>query len=370
MGGNHGSPDTSAIGGVFVEIIFSMIVYGFTLAQTLYYLWNYPGDSIGLKIMVIVLWALDTIRAMLVTNDEWWHLVRNHANATALEELQGFFIHNIWKLMAQKSGQLVLTSIAVTFTVLSAGKRFFVCSQESTNNISAYYIAAGFVFAYESTINISISIRLSAVIPSGSVQAIAALLTDLYITVSLCLILQGAKSHTADGAHTVLSRLIIYTVNRGLLVVVVQFVQFITYIPQWHDIHMIVDMFHLHEPSCTVYVNALLAVLNVRQHLREKHRAISWLWEKPPGISISEDLIHGERDTAHTDVTSPSSSFFSLLGRKRRHTLVALDILVTREVIVDGQLSTFDSDAMTAFEGPRFFGSLSGDKPLSRSRTV
>ncbi|TFY58640.1 hypothetical protein EVJ58_g6295 [Rhodofomes roseus] len=315
MGGNHGSPDTSAIGGVFVEIIFSMIVYGFTLAQTLYYLWNYPGDSIGLKIMVIVLWALDTIRAMLVTNDEWWHLVRNHANATALEELQGkitiahcivsslrcslealfthvpisFFIHNIWKLMAQKSGQLVLTSIAVTFTVLSA--------------------AAGFVFAYESTINISISIRLSAVIPSGSVQAIAALLTDLYITVSLCLILQGAKSHTADGAHTVLSRLIIYTVNRGLLVVVVQFVQFITYIPQWHDIHMIVDMFHLHEPSCTVYVNALLAVLNVRQHLREKHRAISWLWEKPPGISISEDLIHGERDTAHTDVTSPSSRY-------------------------------------------------------------
>ncbi|KAH9919512.1 uncharacterized protein B0H18DRAFT_1213776 [Fomitopsis serialis] len=214
----------------------------------------------------------------------------------------------------------------------------------------------------------SVPIILSDVIPSGSVQAVTALFTDLYITVSLCLILQGAKTYTVDGAHAILSKLIIYTVNRGLLIVVVQFVQYITYVPQWHDVHMIVDLFHLHEPSCTVYVNALLAVLNVRQHLREKRRAISMMWEKPPDMSIDELLNNSDA----VDVGSPESSFFSLLGRKPKHrrTSVVVDILVTREVLVDGQWSTFDSGPMSAVDGAHLFPSLLTDKPLSRSNTV
>ncbi|KZT63590.1 hypothetical protein DAEQUDRAFT_104602 [Daedalea quercina L-15889] len=151
MARSDGHPDTTAIGGVFVQIIFSTLVYGLTLAQTMFYLWNYPGDSLALKVLVIMLWALDTTRAMLVVNNEWWYLVRNHANVVSLEEVQGeamqiahcivsvvliylvhcFFIHNIWKLMIQKSGRVVLTSIALVFATLSA--------------------VAGLVFVYDST---------------------------------------------------------------------------------------------------------------------------------------------------------------------------------------------------------------------------
>ncbi|KAI0721474.1 hypothetical protein C8Q72DRAFT_890299 [Fomitopsis betulina] len=261
MSGHNGTADTAAIGGVFVEIIFSMLVYGFTLAQTMFYLWTYPGDGMMLKFLVGVLWVLDTVRAILVVDNEWWYLVLNHANAPSLEDLQGratiphcvvsviviyivqcFFIHNIWKLLAQKDNRILLTSIALAFATISA--------------------AGGFAFAYESTSmsKESISRILSGVIPAGSIQSVAALTTDVYITISLCIILRSATTHTADGAQAVISKLIIYTVNRGLLIVIVQFIQFITYVPQWHEAHMIVDMFHLHEPSCTVYVNALMAV--------------------------------------------------------------------------------------------------------------
>ena len=41
--------------------------------------------------------------------------------------------------------------------------------------------------------------------PSGSIQAVAALITDLYITISLCVILRSAKTHTADGYVTPVS---------------------------------------------------------------------------------------------------------------------------------------------------------------------
>ncbi|EPT02228.1 hypothetical protein FOMPIDRAFT_1047933 [Fomitopsis schrenkii] len=361
MSGHNGTPDTAAIGGVFVEIIFSTLVYGCTLAQTMYYLWNYPGDGMTLKILVGALWFLDTIRALLVVDNEWWYLVRNHANPASLEDLQGgatiphcvvsviviyivqcFFIHNIWKLLAQKDGRIVLTSIALAFATISA--------------------AAGFVFTYEATglANESIFRILSGVIPSGSIQSVAALITDLYITVSLCVILRAAKTYTADGAQAVLSQLIIYTVNRGLLIIFVQFIQFITYVPQWHDVHMIVDMFHLHEPSCTVYVNALLAVLNVRQHLRERRQAISMLWERPAHLSVDSYLP--ESTSTETDVMSPAS---------RPRSLGPVGILVTREVIVDGcELDIEHVEALANADGVSLCSDGIADMRLARSNTV
>ena len=150
----------------------------------------------------------------------------------------------------------------------------------------------------------------------------------------------------------------------------------------------------MHSLLCTSLLTVRTSVmlmrhrLNVRQHLRDKRQAISMFLERPANISFDSGLPEGA--LPGTDLVSPVSScvpyspfhegidtytprnsFFTLLGRKHRPSSVGpTGILITREVIVDGELSFDDGGALTSTHDAYFCASTHMDKHLTRSHTV
>ncbi|OBZ70353.1 hypothetical protein A0H81_09823 [Grifola frondosa] len=89
--------------------------------------------------------------------------------------------------------------------------------------------------------------------------------TDVYISVSLCLILRGQQTGFKE-TNSLLTKLTVYAINRGMLTSTVQFLHLLTYLVTLHKVEFIWMIFHV--PGSKVYANSLIAVLNVRQHLR------------------------------------------------------------------------------------------------------
>ncbi|KAJ4491843.1 hypothetical protein C8R41DRAFT_920210 [Lentinula lateritia] len=75
------------IGALFCGVIAASVFYGVTILQTIFYFQTYPNDKTFLRIMVLVVWALDTLDLLLVVNGLWTWSIANFANPLALLEL-------------------------------------------------------------------------------------------------------------------------------------------------------------------------------------------------------------------------------------------------------------------------------------------
>ncbi|KZT10276.1 uncharacterized protein LAESUDRAFT_755782 [Laetiporus sulphureus 93-53] len=123
----------------------------------------------------------------------------------------------------------------------------------------------------------------AALIPS-SIHTVTALTADILITTSLCVIL----SKQMDGfkrTKTLILRLIMHSINRGIFILAFQVAHFILVRPASINRLGLIDIdigqymitkhedvlywMLTHTAGTSVYVNLLLAVLNIRKQLRE-----------------------------------------------------------------------------------------------------
>jgi len=254
----------STVGCLFIGVLFSLIFFGCTVAQTFFYYTTYPKDPLHLKALVAFLSALDLLT--LVLNAEYLRLlaITDHANPAGLTVLPGFwlaefflssltflivqlfFIRKIWTLLDGKRLQFPSTLVAVVLSVASFAGGVGSVAVAAKDPITTFV--------------------LSHVQAPASVQQIASVITDIYITVSLCIILHSTQA-SFERTQTLLNRLTIYVINRGILTATVQFLHFATYVATYHSDSLIWMIFHV--PASKVYVNAVLATLNVRHKLRE-----------------------------------------------------------------------------------------------------
>ncbi|OCH91242.1 hypothetical protein OBBRIDRAFT_544744 [Obba rivulosa] len=93
-----------------------------------------------------------------------------------------------------------------------------------------------------------------------------AVVTDIYITVSLCVIFRSSQA-SFKATQTLLNQLTVYAINRGTLTATIQFLHFATYLATYRHFSFIWMVFHI--PGSKVYVNAVLAALNIRCKLRD-----------------------------------------------------------------------------------------------------
>jgi len=100
------------------------------------------------------------------------------------------------------------------------------------------------------------------IITPGRVQASFALVTDVYISVSLCFVLQGWRTGFGP-TQSVVSKLTSYAINRGIILTILQLLQVATNTTTKTEVDQV-----FYFPSSTVYVNSVLAVLNARMYLR------------------------------------------------------------------------------------------------------
>ncbi|KZT10940.1 uncharacterized protein LAESUDRAFT_721352 [Laetiporus sulphureus 93-53] len=251
-----------SLGCVFVGILFALLLYGITCAQTLYYAWHYRDNKITLKVLVAVLWMLDTARTCFDSQFLWYYFIKNRANPYGLETIantfpveyiladlaivlvQCFFMYNIWKLLAGKWYRIPLSASALLLSLMSLAGGLGVVYKEQHDS------------KFQGTIGSSTA--------EATVNSVCAFVTDVYITVTLCLVLRGQSSEIKR-TQQMLSKLTIYAINRGVLTSVVQMLVFIQYKNKGKS--LLAELFHA--PSSTLYVNTFLAILDVRQHLNK-----------------------------------------------------------------------------------------------------
>ncbi|KAF7330747.1 hypothetical protein MVEN_02413400 [Mycena venus] len=266
-----------------IKELFATTFIGFTVATTLYgvsilqcflYFRKYR-DRLALKTMVAVLWILDTLTTIFVAHSLFlfvfgllnkkvdvnipWSFTAEKLLVTIITFIaQCFYAHTIWKVSRNRI-------ITVFISVLAVG----------TFALGIYTT----VHLFQNAALNSISTR-SFLIVSGLVQGLAAL-NDIVITGSLSYYLHIKRS-SLPSSEKLIDTLIIYAVSRGVLTAVAQIMFLVLNVAMPH--HQYWLPFHMAVGK--LYVNSVLATLNVRQSLSQTEIILG------PGISTRGNNAH------------------------------------------------------------------------------
>ncbi|EPS93008.1 hypothetical protein FOMPIDRAFT_1020789 [Fomitopsis schrenkii] len=222
------------VGYIFIGLAFELLFYGVSLAQTVYYYHEYPGDRFYIRALVAIVWTLDTVRTGCDLQFLWAYLVDSHSNLAGMTKFTKYYIWSIWQFLAAKWPRIVLTTSMVEDWTVSA------------------------------------------------------VVTDVYIAIALTIILRGKRTGF-HGTDSLITMLVAFAIQRGVLTACVlyilgslwslsptdasrslmQFLHFATYIGTFKDgaTKLIWALFHF--PGGKIYTNSFLAVLNIRHWLRE-----------------------------------------------------------------------------------------------------
>ncbi|KZT08673.1 uncharacterized protein LAESUDRAFT_811283 [Laetiporus sulphureus 93-53] len=255
-----------SLGSLFIGVLFAVLLYGAECAQVLYYLRAYPDDSLSIKALVMFLWTLETARTILDLIAEWYYLIQNHANVAALELLpiaflqaefflnslmvliaQSFFIHSIWRLLGIEN-RWYRWPIVVTVSSLA---------------LLSFTGGCGAVWKAHQHHGVMNEVLRSVEFPV-SVALVTAVVTDIYITVSLCLTLRAHRTGFVR-SDTLISMILLFAIQRGIFTALIQTLFFLTYVCTLKQELLVWMVFHF--PAGKVYVNSLLVMLNARRYI-------------------------------------------------------------------------------------------------------
>ncbi|KZT12825.1 uncharacterized protein LAESUDRAFT_17824 [Laetiporus sulphureus 93-53] len=313
-----------SIGSLFIGVIFAVILYGLGCAQTMYYASWYGKDHMWIKSLVwfAFLRLLDTVRTILDIVVAWGYTVQSHGNPAGLTTLvisfyaefflnsvtvlivQLYFIYSIWMLLkeGEKRFRAPLTVAAILLALLS--------------------FSGGCGIIYRANLDHAITAVIRNVKIPASIASVIAVVTDVYITVSLCMVLSSKRTGLKRTEYFI-STLIGYAVRRGFFTALVQALHFLTYITTLKQDSLYWMIFHF--PASKIYVNAMLAVLNVRKTIREN----------------AEANVYEYGTDMQMHVVSTSAGSTKLTGSSERSKALASQstpqarIMLTREVIQD-----------------------------------
>ncbi|KAJ3515202.1 hypothetical protein NLJ89_g1902 [Agrocybe chaxingu] len=109
----------NSFGAIFIGMTIAGGLWGITTAQTYWYYTTYPKDPMGWKLLVAVVWALDTVHQALISSLLYHYLITNYFNPYSLDRLlpallvQCFFLFRIWRLSKGKWYLLILPAFFI-----------------------------------------------------------------------------------------------------------------------------------------------------------------------------------------------------------------------------------------------------------------
>ncbi|KAF8448800.1 hypothetical protein L210DRAFT_3500458 [Boletus edulis BED1] len=250
MSTNVAPPLGSTYGSIYFGVIISTVFYGVACMQT------YENDPLRTKILVAILWALDTIHEALCVVGAYKYIMAGLANplsfSTDTPEIvvlvalptQGYLVYRIY-LFSGKNIILPLIWCLVSVCYVFVAR--------------ALYIADGVLRAADISISNS---KLSVFQATLALSFSAGLDVLIAIFMSFLLVRQLTASRFASTAH-ILQRLMVFSVNTGT----------------WTATFALLTAILLHIfpsswictvcmiPLCSVYCNTLLANLNARAYV-------------------------------------------------------------------------------------------------------
>jgi len=251
------------LGAFYIGVIAGAALWGISCMQTYLYYTSYPRDLPQLKVLVFVVWGLDTVHQVLISHAVYIYSVKNFANPAILGEVvwsvlaevvinaltslivQYFFVYRIWRL---SNANYLLT---VPVAVLSLGQflGFVVYC------VKAY---GGHFTTFPQILTLKdLDVALN----------IITAVTDLAIAAVLTYLLHRSRTGFRR-SDSVITKLIVFTVNTGLLTSINAMCSFISYVANPTSFIYICFFFVMGR----LYANSLLATLNARNNIREQSR--------------------------------------------------------------------------------------------------
>ncbi|KAG2040894.1 hypothetical protein BDR03DRAFT_1007671 [Suillus americanus] len=258
-------------GAGFIGGMVAAILYGITTLQTYLYYVYYPRDTNGLKVLVASIWVIDTLHVSLMCHALYYYLVTSFGDTDNLGTgvwslfllmavlVQTYFAFRICHRKHPVSVDLLVLNLSGVVTRSSI--RWWLTS------FLMLIVIAHFAFGLETVILMFIKKEFSALsditLYAATPFAITAVLSDVFIAASLCILLHGNRSPFNE-TNTLVNTLIIYAINRCLLTSVVAVVEVIAFAIIPGSLWFIAIDFVIGK----LYANSLLASLNSRSALR------------------------------------------------------------------------------------------------------
>ncbi|KIJ59492.1 hypothetical protein HYDPIDRAFT_33179 [Hydnomerulius pinastri MD-312] len=247
---------SSNIGTGYWGLIGASVLLGCTVLQAYFYFRN-NNDGWTLKGLVITLCALDTLSWAFFAYVYYYYLVKNFGNDLVLLSIP-------WPFGAEIFAEVIVTFLSQLFfawQIYRVNKKGWPISVVIVVlALVAFAVAVlsvegrGIAFIASKTLSIPTDIN------KGFATA-----CDIIATLTMCYMLSTVQT-TVARTRSVITLLIIYTINRGILLALIQGADLILYIcaaaqDYWVPFHMCLSK---------VYVNTLLAMLNARSSLKKK----------------------------------------------------------------------------------------------------
>ncbi|PCH33068.1 hypothetical protein WOLCODRAFT_134876 [Wolfiporia cocos MD-104 SS10] len=245
------------LGAILLGLVFTSTFFGVTLLQTYQYYDRYWHDTIWLKLFVAVIGILDTVQVVTVIHSNWWYLIENYANTSALAIVP-------WSLgvevgITTSIGLLVQSFFALRVYILSRGNKP-ITATILTLTIAQFILGVYYAVKGQET---RLVVTIATITWASTASLACSIAGDFLITATMCFYLTASRSGIKR-SDKLIDVLIAYTVNTGLLTTICAVCTIILseVVPDsyWDT------MFYFMISKC--YVNSTLATLNARDKLR------------------------------------------------------------------------------------------------------
>ncbi|KAI0749391.1 hypothetical protein C8Q80DRAFT_1269277 [Daedaleopsis nitida] len=243
-------------GVTFVGLVVTGCLFGVTTAQTGWYFTHYPQDRRLLKTLVTAVWLLDATHLGLYIATLFTYLVQKKAldfavealpwtsnvqllcNAFAIGLIQSFYASRIWTLSRHKP----LLAIMGLFVLVTWAFAIVLFIKTVTTQTVAEYIALA---------------------PLDIAMSVMAASTDVLLCGAMVFLLSTSRTGT-QGADRLINKLMLYTVNTGLLTSFFAILSIIT-VATLPTTSLFIAFYYI---GSQMYTVSLLATLNARLDLR------------------------------------------------------------------------------------------------------
>ncbi|KAJ7693198.1 hypothetical protein B0H17DRAFT_1060380 [Mycena rosella] len=296
-----GAPLDNTMGSMLLGVIVSAVLYGISLLQCLFYFTRYDHDPLYLKTLVAVTVVLDSLHLAFVIHTVYHYLISNYYEhgvlqvmvwSVALEAVptgvtgalvQTFYAYRVWRMSHHN---VFLTGIILILILANSASG------------TAWVVLALEAGTYEKLLHIS-SLTISINALSTGV--------DVIIATTLCFTLHKTRPASLE-TETMVNRLILFTINTGLLTSLCAFASLISLIVSPKTLIYASFYFCIGR----LYSNSLLASLNARGVIRGQINDIDTnfhtksihprspipreVFARPDG-SVNEMTVHIDRET-------------------------------------------------------------------------
>ncbi|KAI0821119.1 hypothetical protein BC629DRAFT_1587432 [Irpex lacteus] len=253
-------PLDSTLGAAYVGNVVAAVLYGITNLQTYSY-FERNRDPISLKIIIFILWVLDTLHLLLISHTLYFYTVTNFSNIFTAEKVT-------WSIMTH----VAVTGISDFLVRMVFASRVYRFSGYKKWLLATIIVPSFVVFGEHPCFSIAFTIRGWQIGTYDGLFEIswilytafgAGVFVDGAIAISLCVLLVQRKTGIRRTDSMVRS-LMLYSINTGALTSICALAVLITYATMPRNFVFIAFYFVLPK----LFLNSLLATLNAREKLR------------------------------------------------------------------------------------------------------